>query len=318
MHTSRGDDDAVWPPLEYASWKPTLDTLHMWTQVVGKVKLALTPFLNEWWNVTFAVSARGLTTGIIPFGARVFQTDFDFIDHRLTINVSDGGSRTMQLQPRSVADFYSEFMSHLEALGIGVSINTHPVEVDDTTPFPDDLEHSTYDAGSVTRWWRVLVGVSRILEQHRTPFIGKSSPVQFWWGSFDIATSRFSGRAAPPRQWPARWMAIGADQEQALAGFWPGNARLQEPAFVAYTYPEPVGCRVAVIQPDAAYFHPELAEFILPYSSIRQANDPEQLVLEFYRTTYEIGASLGHWDREALERADPTHSSFRRAGQPPR
>jgi hypothetical protein len=302
MPTPRTDDDAVWPALAYADWRPTLDTLHMWTQVVGKVKLALSPFLNDWWNVTFAVTARGLTTSTIPFNTRVFQVDFDFIDHRLTINVSDGNSRSMPLVARSVADFYSEFMAHLESLGIGVTITTNPVEVENTIPFPEDREHADYDPAYVNRWWRVLVGVSRILERYRTPFIGKSSPVQFWWGSFDLATTRFSGRPAPTRNYPARWMSIGADEEQALAGFWPGNERLQEPAFVAYTHPEPAGCRVAVIQPGAAYFHPELSEFILPYTNVRQADDPEQLILEFYRRAYEIGASLAGWDRSALER----------------
>jgi hypothetical protein len=306
MPLTRSDDDAIWPALGYADWQPTLDTLHMWTQVVGKVKLALSPFLNDWWNVTFAVTARGLTTSTIPFGGRVFQVDFDFVDHRLTINVSDGNSRSMQLVPRSVADFYNEFMSNLESLGIGIRISTRPMEVDNTTPFPEDREHADYDPTYVTRWWRILVGVSRILERYRTPFIGKSSPVQFWWGSFDIATTRFSGRPAPPRQFPARWMAVGADEEQALAGFWPGNERLREPAFVAYTYPEAPGCRTAPLQPEGAYFQPELAEFVLPYSNVRQADDPEQLVLEFYRTTYEVGASLGGWDRVALERAEPT------------
>jgi hypothetical protein len=306
MSAARRDDDPIWPALAYADWKPTLDTLHMWTQVVGKVKLALSPFLNDWWNITFAVTARGLTTSTIPFGARVFQVDFDFIDHRLTINASDGGSRNMPMVARTVADFYHEFMSHLHSLGIDVTITTNPVEVENTIPFPEDREHADYDSMYVTRWFHVLVGVSRILERYRTPFIGKSSPVQFWWGSFDVATTRFSGRPAPTRQWPARWMGIGADEEQALAGFWPGNERLREPAFVAYTHPEPPGCRVAVIQPDAAYFHPELSEFILPYTNVRQAEDPQELVLEFYRRAYEIGASLAGWDRAALERADPT------------
>jgi hypothetical protein len=304
--TPRRDDDVVWPSLPYAEWQATLETLHMWTQVVGKVKLALTPFLNGWWNVTFAVTARGLTTSTIPIGARVLQVDFDFIDHRLIVNVSDGNSRTLALVRRSVADFYREFMSHLESLGIEVRITTRPVEVDNPIPFPEDHEHADYDPTYVTRWWRVLVGVSRILEQYRTPFIGRNSPVQFWWGSFDLATSRFSGRLAPARQAPARWMAVSADQEQALAGFWPGDARLTEPAFFAYTHPEPGGYRTAVIQPDAAYFHPKLAEFILPYSRVRQAQNPEELILTFYRTTYDIGATLAGWDRAALERADPT------------
>jgi hypothetical protein len=274
----------------------------MWTQIVGKVKLELTPFLNEWWNVTFAVTARGLTTSTIPFGQRMFQVDFDFIDHHLTIYVSDGSSRSMPLVARSVADFFHEFMDMLATLGIRVTINTHPVEVDNGIPFAQDRVHAEYDPHYVNRWWRILLGVSRLLERYRTPFVGKSSPVQFWWGSFDLSTTRFSGRPAPPREWPARWMALGGEHEQALAGFWPGNDRLPEPAFVAYTYPEPPGCRAAAIQPDAAYFQPELAEFVLPYDKVRLAANPDEVILDFYRSTYEIGATLGGWDRSALER----------------
>jgi hypothetical protein len=211
-----------------------------------------------------------------------------------------------------VADFLQEFMTNLESLGIHVRINTHPMEVDEGIPFEQDRVHADYDPLYVNRWWRILLGVSRLMERYRTPFIGKSSPVQFWWGSFDLATSRYSGRPAPSRQWPARWMALAAQQEQALAGFWPGNERLTEPAFVAYTSPEPPGCRTAAIQPDAAYFHPELAEFVLPYAQVRVAADPDQLILDFYRSTYEIGATLAGWDRAALERPDPTRSLLSR------
>jgi Family of unknown function (DUF5996) len=306
---TRPDDAGVWPALAYAEWKPTLTTLHMWLQVVGKVKLELTPFLNDWWNVAFAVNARGLTTSLIPSGDRGFQVDFDFIDQRLTINVSDGSARSMPLVARSVADFYHQFMELLESLGIRVTINTHPVEVDNQIPFDQDRVHAEYEPVFVNRCWRILVGVTQVLERYRTPFVGKSSPVHFWWGSFDLATTRYSGRPAPRRDWPARWMALGAEQEQALAGFWPGNERLPEPAFVAYTNPEPPGCRTAAIQPDAAYFHPELAEFVLPYERVRLAPDPGQLILNFYQSTYEMGASLAGWDRSALERPDPTRST---------
>ena len=304
MLTPRTDDDQVWPALPYAEWQPSLATLHMWTQIVGKVKLELSPFLNEWWNVTFVVTARGLSTSTIPFGERMFQVDFDFIDHRLMILVSDGHSTSMPLVSRSVADFYAEFMTLLESLGIAVQINTQPVEVDNGIRFEADRVHADYDPLYVNRCWRTLLGVSRVLEQYRTPFIGKSSPVQFWWGSFDLATTRFSGRPAPLRAWPARWMARGATHEQAQAGFWPGNERLPEPAFVAYTYPEPPGCRTAAIHPDAAFFHPELAEFILPYDKVRVAADPDQMILDFYRSAYEIGATLAGWDRAALEMGD--------------
>jgi hypothetical protein len=307
MTMARSEDDAVWPALVYADWKPTYATLHMWTQIVGKVKLELTPFLNEWWNVTFRVSSRGLNTLTIPFGQRMFEVDFDFIDHRLSINVSDGTAQRTPLRARSVADFYQEFMWMLESLGVRVKINTHPVEVDNGIPFQEDNTHADYDPLYANRCWRLLLSVSRLLERFRTPFVGKSSPVQFWWGSFDLATTRFSGRPAPTRQWPTRWMELGAQQEQALAGFWPGNERLPEPAFVAYMYPEPPGCRVATVQPDAAFFHPELAEFILPYAQVRAADDPDAMVLDFYRSTYDIGASLAGWDRAALERPDPLH-----------
>jgi Family of unknown function (DUF5996) len=203
----------AWPALPYAEWKDTLDTLHMWTQIVGKLKLELSPFLNEWWQVAFTVTARGLTTSTIPFGHRVFQVDFDFIDHRLDIRVSDGGARSLPLLPRSVADFYEEFMAALGQLGIGVQITTNPVEVENTTPFDQDQVHASYDADSVTRYWRILLQTDRLLQSYRSPFVGKSSPVLFWWGTFDLAETRFSGRPAPKREWLARWMALGAGQE---------------------------------------------------------------------------------------------------------
>lgn len=302
--SSRADEDPVWPALPYEAWQSTLTTLHMWFQVVGKVKLALTPFLNEWWNVAFAVTPRGVSSSTIPSGEHAFEVVFDLVDHRLTVYVSDGRARSLPLRARSVADFYNEFMQVLDSLGIPVKINTRPVEVENTLRFDEDEVHAQYDPEFVNRCWRVLLGVARVMERYRTPFVGKSSPVQFWWGSFDLATTRFSGRAAPARAWPTRWMALGGQQEQALAGFWPGNERMPEPAFVAYTYPEPPGCRTAAVQPDIAFFHPELAEFVLPYARVRDAPDPEQVILEFYRSAYEIGATLAGWDRAALERPD--------------
>jgi hypothetical protein len=295
----------VWPALPYQEWKDTLDTLHMWTQIVGKVKLELAPFLNQWWEVGFTVTARGLTTATIPFGHRIFQVNFDFLDHRLDILVNDGSSRSLLLLPRSVADFYHEFMGALDALGIQVQITTSPVEVENTIPFDQDQVHASYDPEYVTRWWRILLQVDRLLQQYRTPFVGKSSPVLFWWGSFDLAETRFSGRPAPERAWPARWMALGADQEQASAGFWPGNSKVPQPAFFAYTYPEPPGCREATIQPDAAYYHLDLSEFILPYEAVRTSPSPDQMILDFFQSTYEVGTILGGWDRAALERPDP-------------
>jgi hypothetical protein len=209
----------AWPALPYGEWKDTRDTLHMWTQIVGKVKLELVPFLNEWWEVGFTVIARGLTTSTIPYGRRVFKVDFDFIDHRLHILVSDGTSRSVLLLPRSVADFYHEFMGALDELDLHVQISTGSQEVANTTPFDQDQEHTSYDPEYVTRWWRILLQVDRLLQVYRTPFVGKSSPVLFWWGSFDLSEARFSGRRAPKREWPTRWMALGGDQEQAAAGF---------------------------------------------------------------------------------------------------
>ena len=295
----------IWPALPYEAWKDSLDTLHMWVQIVGKVKLALVPFLNEWWQVAFTVTARGLTTSTIPLGRRVFQVDFDFIDHRLDIHVSDGTSRSIPLLPRSVADFYQECMAALDSLGLGVTITTNPVEVENTIPFDQDHVHASYDPVYITRWWGILLQVDRLLQRYRSPFVGKSSPVLFWWGSFDLSETRFSGRPAPKREWPARWMALGADQEQASAGFWPGSGKLPAPAFFAYTYPEPPGCPEATIRPDAGFYHPDLSEFILPYDEVRLSPSPDQLILDFFQSTYEVGATLAGWDRATLERPDP-------------
>jgi hypothetical protein len=305
MPATRDEVAEVWPALPYAQWKDTLDTFHMWTQIVGKVKLELVPFLNEWWEVGFTVTARGLTTSTIPLGHRVFQVDFDFIDHRLDIHVSDGSSRSIALLPRSVADFYQEFMGALHALGLDVTITTNPVEVENTIPFDQDQVHATYNPEYVTRWWRILLQVDRLLQAYRTPFMGKSSPILFWWGSFDLSETRFSGRPAPEREWPARWMALGADQEQSSAGFWPGSGTVHEPAFFAYTYPEPPGCRDATIRPDVAFYHPDLSEFILPYDTVRMSPSPDQMILDFFQSTYEVGAALAGWDRAALERPNP-------------
>lgn len=303
---AKTDDMAhVWPALPYEEWKETYETLHMVTQIVGKVKLALSPFLNEWWEVAFAVTARGLTTSIIPFGARVFEVNFDFIDHTLSILVSDGASKVLPLFPRSVADFYQEFMATLRALGIEVSINLRPVEVPNDIPLDQDHVHRSYDADSVNRWWRILVQVEHMLERYRTSFVGKSSPIQFWWGSFDLSEARFSGRPAPHRDWPSRWMAVAADQEEATAGFWPGSGTVPAPAFFAYTFPEPPGCRDVVIRPSGAFFQPDVSEFILPYDDVRRAASREQMILDFYESTYEVGATLAGWDRAALERPNP-------------
>jgi Family of unknown function (DUF5996) len=260
-------------------------------------------------NVAFSLTARGLTTSTIPGppGARhrIFQVDFDFLNHRLEILVNDGTSRSLLLLPHSVADFYHEFMAALDELGLHVPITTTPQEVENPIPFDQDQVHASYDPASVTHWWRILLQVDCLLQQYRTPFVGKSSPVLFWWGSFDLSEARFSGRPAPQREWPTRWMALGADQEEAAAGFWPGNRKLAQPAFFAYTYPEPPGYREATIRPDAASYHLDLREFILPYEEVRKSPSPDQRILDFFQSAYEIGATLGGWDRAALERPDP-------------
>jgi Family of unknown function (DUF5996) len=294
-----------WPALRYEDWKDTLITLHMWTQIVGKVKLALVPFLNDWWQVPFSVTARGLTTSAIPFGRQIFQVDFDFIDHRLDIQVANSSSRSIPLRPRSVADFYRTLMSSLAELGIMVKIWPHPVEVENKIPFDADTVHSAYDAKYVSRWWRILLQVDRLLQRYRTRFLGKSSPVQFWWGTFDLSEKRYSGRPLPEREWPARWLALGKHQEAATAGFWPGSGKLLEPAFFAFAVPEPPGCRNAVISPAPAGYHPDLGEFILPYDEVRRSTSPDQVILEFFNSTYAVEANLGGWDRDALELPDP-------------
>jgi hypothetical protein len=297
----------TWPPLPLPDWLDTLDTLHMWTQIVGKVKLALTPFVNEWWNVGFFVTPRGLTTGSIPTGERIFSVDFDFIGHNLYIYASDGSVRTMQLTSRSVADFYFQFMDELRAMGIEVTINTRPVELPHPDPirFDSDHDHATYDPVAVHRWWRILVQGERVLQRFRTPFYGKSSPILFYWGSFDLSHTRFSGRPTTPPAGP-RFFQIAEDQENFACGFWPGNVssygvRLGEPAFYAYHYPEPDGCKVAQVRPAEAKYELNMGEFIFRYEDARRSASPEQAVLDFFQSTFDVVSDLAHWPRTFLE-----------------
>ena len=297
----------AWPALPLPDWLDTLDTLHMWTQIVGKVKLALTPFVNEWWNVGFFVTPRGLTTGSIPTGERIFSIDFDFIGHSLYIYASDGLVRTMRLTPRSVADFYAQFMDELRAMGIAVTINTRPVELPhpDPTPFDLDHEHASYDPEAVNRWWRILVHCERVLQQFRSPFFGKSSPILFYWGSFDLSHARFSGRPTTPPAGP-RFYQIAEDQENFACGFWPGNIStfgitLGEPAFYAYHFPEPDGCKVARIRPAEAKYEMNMGEFIFRYEDARRSASPEQAILDFFQSTYAAVSTLANWSRELLE-----------------
>jgi hypothetical protein len=302
---------AAWPSLPLAAWQDTYATLHLWTQVVGKVRLALAPMLNHWWQATLYVTARGLTTSSISNGTRVLQIDFDFLDHRLLLQTSDGATRSLPLEPRSVASFYHDFMAMLRALQVDVKIWTMPQEVQDPIPFERDGRHISYDPEYVQRFWRVLIQAHRVLEEFRSGFLGKCSPVHFFWGSFDLAVTRFSGRRAPehPGGAPhlADWVVREAySHEVSSCGFWPGGGAVQEPAFFAYAYPEPHGFNEYPVQPEAAFYSSEMREFILPYEAVRQSQDPDAALLAFLQTTYEAAAALGNWDRASLERIPPT------------
>ena len=296
--------NANWPALPLAAWQDTYATLHMWTQIVGKVRMALSPPLNHWWQVTLYVTPRGLTTSSIPYGTHTFEVAFDFLDHTLWIQSSDGARRAMGLYPRSVADFYREFMALLRALGIEVTINPLPQEVANPIRCDDDEEHAAYDATYANRYWRILLQSDRVLQQFRTRFIGKSSPVHFFWGAFDLAATRFSGRRAPARPGADLVQREAYSHEVSSCGFWPGTAggAVQEPAYYAYMAPVPSGFAAAEVQPAAAAYNWALGEFILPYDAVRTAYDPYAVLLDFAQSTYEAGANLAGWDRAALER----------------
>jgi Family of unknown function (DUF5996) len=297
----------AWPSLPLAEWTETRDTLHMWTQIVGKVRLARTPLINHWWNAPLYVDTRGLTTSPIPDGARNFEITFDFVDHVLRIETSDGEERRLDLAPRSVADFYGELTSALRSLGLETRIVARPVEVETAIPFAEDETHRSYDAEHVARFWRLLVQAHRVLTEFRAGFLGKASPVHFFWGSFDLAASRFSGRTAPPHpggvpNCPDYVMREAYSHEVSSAGWWPGGGPVSEPAFYAYVYPEPAGYADAPVAPSAAHYSPDLREFLLPYEAVRGADDPDRALLEFLQSTYEAAADRGEWDRRALER----------------
>ncbi len=297
----------AWPALPLAEWKDTYATLHMWSQVVGKTRLALAPMENHWWNITLHLTARGLTTTPMAHGGRTFSVYFDFLNHELNIRVSDGSNRTLPLRARSVADFYREYMAALDGLGLPVQILARPVEVVTAIPFAEDEQHRSYDPDAAQRWWRATAAADQVFKRFRGRFQGKQSPSHFFWGSFDLATTRFSGRPAPkhPGGAPncADWVMVEAyTHECASAGFWPGSDLLPEPAFYAYAYPEPTGYADAPVRPDGAYYHRELREFILPYERVRSAPSPEETLLEFLQSTYTAAADLGAWDRAALDR----------------
>ena len=291
-----------WPPLPYAEWESTLDTLHMWMQIVGKTRRALTPLVNHWWNVTLYVTPRGLTTSTIPFDGEAFEVEFDFIRHRLLIETSRGEERSIELRPRSVADFYGEYMSSLRALGIEAKIHTTPDEFDDKTPFERDGKHASYDRKYAEDFWRILLNTDRVFKQFRAPFLGKCSPVHFFWGSMDLAVTRFSGRrGALPKGADAITREAYSD-EVISCGFWPGDRRYKQAAFYSYTMPTPAGLENEKVRPGGAYWDTQMGEFLLKYDDVRAAGSPEEAILAFCESTYEAGAKLAQWDRRALER----------------
>ena len=282
-------------------WKDTYATLHMWTQVVGKVALAKAAPLNHCWGSAFRLTSRGLTTGPLAHGARSFTIEFDFVGHQLVIAVSDGNQREIPLTSKSVADFYHLVMATLDQMGLAVRIWSMPVEIPEPIRFELDTMHHTYDPEYANRFWRILLRVERVLTAARTSFIGKASPAHFFWGGLDLALTRFSGRPAPPRDAPA-FMCDAYSHEVISHGFWPGSGLMLEPAFYAYAVPEPAGFKEARVLPDAAFYHAEMGEFILPYEAVRRSPSPEQALRSFVDTTYAAGATLGGWDRAALER----------------
>lgn len=297
--------EALWPELAYQSWRDTAVTLHLWTQIVGKIRLALTPWLNHSWQVPLYVTSRGLGTSPIPAGREVLEMEFDFIAHRLRVHTSLGAERALVLEPQSVAEFYGQLITELHHLGIPVSIREMPNEVADPIPFSKDDRHRSYDAAAVHAFWRVLIQADRLFKQFRSGFLGKASPVHFFWGSFDLAVTRFSGRNAPlhPGGVPGLPDAVTREaysHEVSSAGFWPGNDAFPTAAFYSYAYPEPVGFRDRAVAP-GAYFEEKLAEFILPYDTVRSAADPDDLVLDFLSKAYEAAADAASWDRERLE-----------------
>jgi hypothetical protein len=290
------------PPLPLAEWKPTLDTLHMWTQIIGKLRLALAPRVNHWWEVPLYVSARGLTTSAIPHGDLVFDCEFDFVDHQLLIRASNGRKARVELKPRSVADFYRETMARLKECDVPVDIWPVPSEVDNPIPFADDTEHASYDREAVERFWRVLIFSDRVMNRFRASFIGKCSPVHFFWGSFDMAVTRFSGRRAPENPKADPMTREAYSHEVSSCGWWPGGGACPGPAFYSYAAPQPEGFKTAGVELAAAFYSDAFSEFVLPYDDVRAAADPEDSLLRFCQSTYVAAADAGRWDRAALER----------------
>jgi hypothetical protein len=304
---SPGDTPDAWPSLQLDGWKDTYATLHMWTQIVGKTRLALAPMENHWWQVVLYITPRGLTTSSMPCGGRTFSVDFDFIEHQLLFRVSDGTERTLPLIPQSVADFYAAYLKTLRSLGLEARIHPIPVEVEIAIPFRQDHGHASYDADAANRCWRLLVQVDRVLKRFRSRFLGKASPAHFFWGSFDLAMTRFSGRRAPLHpggapNCPNYVMEEAYSRECSSYGFWPGGGPIAEPIFYSYAYPEPAGYSLHAVQPADARYSQELREFILPYEEIRRSPDPGEALLRFFQSAYDAAADLGHWDRAVMDR----------------
>jgi len=297
-------ESSAWPDLPLSAWSETCETLHRWTQIAGKVRMALTPQVNHWWNVTLYVTARGLGTSAIPYGPGAFEIIFDFVDHRLRIDASDGRSESFALAPMTVKDFYFEFMRRLQRLDIKVHIWTMPSEIENAVPFDQDVVHAQYDPVYAQRFWRALLQADRVMKAFRAGFIGKVSPVHFFWGSFDLAVSRFSGRPAlPPSAAAPSWVREAYSHEVSSCGFWPGNGGYGRAAFFVYAYPEPAGYGDTRLRTAEAFYDRDLGQFILPYDAVRSARDPDTLLMGFLQETYAAAADLAHWDRAALERS---------------
>jgi Family of unknown function (DUF5996) len=296
-------ESEAWPALPLDAWQDTYDTLHMWTQIVGKIRKTLTPLINHWWNVTLYVTSRGLTTSPIPYKGETFEIVFDLIDHQLYISVSNGLAKRMTLSQRSVAAFYRELMDTLHSVGIDVTIHATPDEVANPIPFAEDETHKSYDPDYANRFWRIVASTASVFQEFRGRFIGKCSPVHFFWGSFDLAVTRFSGRRAPERKGADLMTREAYSHEVISHGFWPGGGEIKGPAFYAYAAPEPDGFKTALVRPAAAFYHAGMSEFFLMYDDVRSAESPKATLLDFLQSTYDAGATLGKWDRTALERS---------------
>jgi hypothetical protein len=296
------DEAALWPSLPVESWRETYPTLHMWAQIVGKVCLALTPLTNHFWNMTLQVTSRGLSTPLMSYRGRGLTITFDFVAHQLVIQASDGASEIVSLEPRTVADFYQLVMSALRRMNIDLRIWTMPVEIPNPIRFDADVTHRSYDPRAANAFWRILVSIKPVFEGFRSHFIGKCSPVHFFWGSFDLAVTRFSGRRAPERPGADATTRESYSHEVISHGFWPGSAAVPEPAFYAYAAPEPSGFKNAAVQPASAFYSADFSEFILPYEAVRTAKSPDADLTAFLKSTYQAGADLAQWNRAELER----------------